>query len=257
MIIRKSKSALWIVLALLSGATQFATADAGIVTSIAASDAMVVNQTSGAFGVASVVNVNDTFLRVGRFTDSTLAPSGSNVSAVFPFLMPDFGAVANPFSSANFNFNLEQDRSGGYGMALFGLETRPTPNVDIQDFHFGSASGSTPETNLHNNILVSSSLAGAYTSNDFASWLNSQYAGGAGANQYVFLGLAGLGNAATFGGATNGAIITSANAEENTPFVMFDSSFPLVAVPEPSTFSLFALGLIPLSRRRRNKNRNQ
>lgn len=216
-------------------------------------DAMVIN-TGGASALnLSVVDAADLSLRSGRFDDATDAPLGSNTSVVVPFLLPDFGATTDPFSTATFNFTLEQAATGNPPHSLFGLQgTRTSPTVLPEDFQFAGQTGTTGETLLESNLIVNGDPAGDITSTDISAFLNAQYANGAGAGEYVFLRLnPSAGNAALFNGTNNGAVITSADAATNQPFIEFTSDAPII--PEPTHFLLFTfvLGLVTTSRRRR------
>jgi len=213
-------------------------------------DANAINTDNGFL----VVDSSSFSVRSGRLDNGTTAANGSNTAAVFPFLLPDFGAVADPFSAATFTFELETPTNSNQDHTLYGLPSRTAATVLADDFHFGGTSGATTETSLQEDILVGGggSPAGSYTSDDISSYLNTQYAGGANAGNFVFLRIAANGgNANFFNGTTNGAEITSADSNTNQPFIDFSSPFPITSVPEPGAIGIFGLALMGLGLRRR------
>ena len=116
-------------------------------------------------------------------------------SSVVVFQLPDLGAVANPFTSASLRFNLASKTGTPPNLDLYGLGRRASSAVLAGDYYGQSSTvDPTDATLLQNNILISTTANGpVYTSSGGATalrtYLNSQYAGGAGAGQYVFLRL--------------------------------------------------------------------
>ena len=111
------------------------------------------------------------------------------------FKLPDFGAVANPFTTATFRFNLTSITSTPPNIDLYGLGSRASSTVIAGDY-YGQTTTADPSdaTFLQNNILVSTTPVGSVSTSASGSTalknhLNTQYAGGAGAGKYVFLRL--------------------------------------------------------------------
>jgi hypothetical protein len=116
-------------------------------------------------------------------------------AAVYVFKMPDFGAVASPFTSATFRFNLAAITNTPPNVDLYGLGSRTTATVLASDYYGQTATADPSDaTFLQNNILISSTPIGwVVTSSSggtaLKNYLTAQYAGGAGAGKYVFLRL--------------------------------------------------------------------
>lgn len=127
---------------------------------------------------------NDGSIYAGQFNNVSRSP-------VFVFAMPDFGVIANPFTSASISFNLTSIEGTPAGNAdLYGLGKRAAPTVLTSDYWADTATPDpTDATLLQDNLLVPSSTYGIKSSTNLAAYLNTQYASGAGANQYVFLRL--------------------------------------------------------------------
>jgi hypothetical protein len=116
-------------------------------------------------------------------------------AAVYVFKMPDFGAVANPFTSATFRFNLAAITNTPPNVDLYGLGSRATATVLASDYYGQTATADPSDaTFLQNNILISSMPIGLVVTSSsggtaLKNYLTAQYAGGAGAGKYVFLRL--------------------------------------------------------------------
>ncbi|MGJ8696584.1 MAG: hypothetical protein ACSHYF_09720 [Verrucomicrobiaceae bacterium] len=112
---------------------------------------------------------------------------------VYVFQLPDLGAVTNPFQEASFTYHVV-DKSGGLrGHDLYGLGRRASPTVLTGDFYSQSATADpTDATRIQQTIMNDSTPLGLVSttaggSANLVSYLNSQYAGGAGIGEYVFL----------------------------------------------------------------------
>lgn len=123
----------------------------------------------------------------------TTGTAGKERCPVIPFQLPDFGAVANPFLSASFSCNISSYVNTPTGNAdLYGLGRRAGPTVLTNDYWAGTnAVDPTDATLLQNNLLLTPPATGLAISSGtaLAYYLNAQYAGGAGAGQFVFLRL--------------------------------------------------------------------
>jgi hypothetical protein len=121
---------------------------------------------------------------------------GSAYSPVYAFLLPDVGAVANPFTTATFTVGLSTATStfGGNNVDVYGLTARTASIILAGDAYCG-ANDTTGATKLHDNwvnLNVSPAPAtGLRTVSNAAlvAYLNTQYASGAGAGKYVFIRL--------------------------------------------------------------------
>jgi hypothetical protein len=123
----------------------------------------------------------------------TAGTAGKERCPVLPFQLPDFGAVTNPFLDASFSCNIASYVNPPVDNAnLYGLGRRPEALVLTNDFWAGTnAFDSTDATLLQGNLLLTPPATGVVTSTNAAlvNYLNAQYAGGAGAGQFVFLRL--------------------------------------------------------------------
>lgn len=180
-------------------------------------------------------------------------------AAVLPFQLPDFGAVANPFVSADLGVMLFQ--TGGAttvtDIDLYAVRTDASPLIATSDYYNGSAIDPSA-TLIQESFLTPASpvgFVGAPNNNTDAggdaallSYLNGAYDGGNGAGQYVFLRLSYAGDA--YATAYDGYSITlrEAGQEGEWPVINY------TAVPEPTAAGLCALGsLMWLGHRSRRK----
>jgi hypothetical protein len=148
---------------------------------------------------------SDTTINVGRQGTS----GAFHQAAVFPFQLPNFGAVAAPFSNAEFIFRLGgKDSVSGFDLDLYGLPSRTSSAVlpssasttNRGDFFMGGfLSGPTDDNasgvvKLQDNIATAATSDGLVQTNlnggtQLAAYLNAQYNNGTGAGRWVFLRL--------------------------------------------------------------------
>ncbi|MGL4398950.1 MAG: autotransporter-associated beta strand repeat-containing protein [Luteolibacter sp.] len=137
---------------------------------------------------------------ISAVTGTILQPGGSGTpaldrSAVYVFQLPDLGAVANPFTTAKFQFNVSSKTGTAPTVDLYGLGRRASSAVLASDYYGETTTADpTDATLLQNNILTSATPNGLAATNSAGNtalntYLNAQYASGAGAGQYVFLRL--------------------------------------------------------------------
>jgi hypothetical protein len=137
---------------------------------------------------------------IEKLTDATVDVGARGSSpwvercTVYVFQLPDLGAVANPFTAATFTFNaVTKGGSSLRGHDLYGLGRRASSTVLTTDFYSQtSMPDPTDATRLQQTIMNNSTPLGLVTttaggSANLLAYLNTQYAGGAGAGQYVFL----------------------------------------------------------------------
>ena len=138
-------------------------------------------------GVYGLQNLNSAQIRIGRF----ITGDGIQVSAVYAFALPDLGAVADPFTTAELEFSfLSVDAVAAapdYNADLYGISRRELANVVAFDDFFAGPGPDENATSLQEDILTPDTAVGRITSVDIASFLNAQYEGGAGVGQFVFL----------------------------------------------------------------------
>jgi len=166
-------------------------------------------------------------------------------SVVLAFQLPSLGNVSNPFSTATL------------GMTFFGKDGTPTANVDLyglgvrassavlgSDYFSGALDGSAGVSLLENNILTPSTLtvaadsANNVFSTDLAGYLNTAYAGGADAGQYVLLRL----SYDQSGVNSDTCYHIESNPGSGTPNDYPQIDYTLAPVPEPSVMALCGLG---------------
>lgn len=142
-------------------------------------------------GLGFVINSGE--LNVGQ---SGAGADPFDRAAVMVFQLPDLGSIEDPFQVARFQGHLTQTViSESIGGDLYGIARRDAPKILNSDY-FGGSDTADPEAELLQDDLlvpdmatdesfITSGLGGA----NLVAFLNEQYAGGAGAGDYVFLRL--------------------------------------------------------------------
>jgi hypothetical protein len=229
-----------------------------------------------------IIDDNDATDQIGR--------AGTNAAVrrtlVFAFQLPNLGAVADPFQTASFSFQLvnAQGINNSEDVDLYGLTARSTPDALVSDYFMGTNSFTTtspftnPGTNnpantddlaegrtkLQDNILsgqyglpsTGGSLALTITtdvtgSTGLLNYLNAQYAGGTGIGQYAILRLS-MDQIPSAGDRYTVSMRDGANAANGgLGNLSIAPQITFTAVPEPSAALLGGFGLLPLLRRRR------
>ena len=133
-------------------------------------------------GYEGTVRVGDWFSGL----DST-----NNACLVIPFRLPDAGIVANPFTSAQLEVFLQENTLLPASVIdLYVVRTAPSNTVLSSDYYQGSAEGN--GTRVVPDFISSSTVASNIISSTDAALLNelnTAYANGAGAGDYVFFRL--------------------------------------------------------------------
>lgn len=112
---------------------------------------------------------------------------------VYVFQLPNLGAVANPFTSASFSYNFISKNTTIRGHDLYGLGRRASPTVLTSDFYSQTATADPSDaTRLQQTIMNNTTPVGLVSTTagggaNLLTYLNTQYANGAGAGNYVFL----------------------------------------------------------------------
>lgn len=195
--------------------------------------------------------VNNSVLRVGS---SSSAGGGRN--ALFVFQLPNLGAIANPFQSAD--------------LGLFLASVAGTPNTNVDLYGLGRQSSATLSPGsgvLGSNrfyelnsvdagstliqqdfVMVGNAVNQWYNTSasgdtNLLNFLNTQYASGAGANQFVVI----RANPDLDGGTNVRGHNFSAADSANDPVITY------TAIPEPGSCMLVGLGVLMLVRRYRRE----
>ncbi|YCM45964.1 hypothetical protein V2O64_08040 [Verrucomicrobiaceae bacterium 227] len=150
----------------------------GVATGLASSETITadVADASARANGASGQNTNNVLFAGSYYAD------GPGISPIFPFLLPDLGPGA-PFGTATLTLELQSLLRAPvtFNGDIIGLERiDESPNVLGEDW--GSDG-----TLLHDDFYTPTSPLGVSTTNDFAAWLNTQYADGANAGKFVFI----------------------------------------------------------------------
>lgn len=176
---------------------------------------------------------------VSTFFAGTYYNAGPGLVPVFPFQLPTL-AAGESFDTATLTLELT---------SLFG--STPTFNGDIVGLDriasaptvlgvdWGGAG-----TILEDNFYTPSSTASIGTTIDFASWMNTQYDGGANAGEYVFIRVDAEGSTS---GRSAYVVASADNATAQVPTI----DYTVAAIPEPTSASLLGLGCLALALRRR------
>ena len=128
------------------------------------------------------------------------SPADTLFNTVYPFQLPDFGAVDNPFLRVDFRMTTLNQGNGWkyYGIDLYGLPARDTSTVLGSDFFAGAiADKPAQDTAIQSYFLYSGDSppaigdhhTDATGDSNLRNYLNAQYAGGSGAGKFVFLRL--------------------------------------------------------------------
>ena len=183
---------------------------------------------------------------------------GTYFNTVFVVQLPSLGAVANPFTSAQFTFTIANTNAvdafdSGLRHDLYGLGRRSSSAVQASDFYIGGADST--DATLVGGSIVTGGNAARFTSNvtktttgsAFVNYINAQYAGGAGAGDYVFLRL----NVNKTNGSAFDISLYPATTANNAqkPQITYTA---VEAVPEPTGMAVVGLvgGALALTRRR-------
>lgn len=190
-----------------------------------------------------VINQNLNSLLVGTAGGTV----GRDRSVVFPFELPDLGAVANPFNSARFTVNHVSSQNSPLGnVSVYGLEGRSSELVLPDDYWSATAEIDPTDATLLQPIFIPAgstnfgiATTDAAGGSNLVDYLNAQYAGGSGIGKYVFLRLSA--DQAQVGGASR-YVFTSANGAATNPLTRPQINFLTNDQVENPTVTLIALG---------------
>ena len=212
-------------------------------------DGQLETRSEWAPGTVTVQDNGNWNVNIGEWFGSGLT------TAVIPFQLPNFGAIADPFTSASFGVNLYN--KGGATVTdldLYAVRVSPSPQIATTDWYNGAA----PDPNatlIQESFLTPASTttsvgpeSGPNNITDAAgnaallAYLNSAYDGGAGAGQFVFLRVSyGSDDFATGNDAYN---FTTRNAalDGDAPVINFTSI--QTALAPDGTYTLSGAGVI-------------
>ena len=214
-----------------------------------ANDGQLEKRSEWAPGTVTVQDTVNRNVNVGEWYGSGLN------TVVLPFQLPNFGAVANPFASANFGVNLYQKGNATVThLDLYAVRLNPSPQIATTDWYNGSA----PDPNA--TLIQASFLTPASTvtsvgsssgpnnltdtagSAALLSYLNSAYNGGVGAGQFVFLRVSYSSN--NFPSSWDAYNFTTRNAalEGDAPVINFTSAVP--PLPPAGSYTLSGTGAL-------------
>ena len=190
-----------------------------------------------------IQNIDSWNVSIGEWYGSGLT------TAVIPFQLPDFGAVADPFTSATFGVNLYNKGDATVtDLDLYAVRVSPAPQIATTDWYNGSA----PDPNA--TLIQASFLTPASTTTSagpesgpnnltddagsaaLLAYLNAAYDSGNGAGQFVFLRVSYASD--TFPSGWDAYNFTTRNAalEGDAPVINFTSS--VAAIPPDATYTV-------------------
>jgi len=200
---------------------------------------------------------------------SSSAPAGGR-NALVVFQLPDLGAVADPFQSADLGLNLASvSGSTPFNSDVYGLGLQSTATLVIGSgvlsttrFYEGNAVDPNSTLIQQDFTTPATNSAGFKNTNatgdtNLVAYLNSLYNNGAGADQFVVLRVnpdvdSGTGTIAGYNYST--ADVGNAGATTVGAGTNFDPviTYTAVSVPEPGALALIGIALAPFLRRRRH-----
>jgi hypothetical protein len=184
---------------------------------------------------------------------------GGGTAMVIPFELPTL-PEGQHFGSAEFRVLLfDKVGSPQYNVDLYGLPSRTAPDAFGSDYYAGatfdpaatliqaafltpatvSGGGTVPQSGAH----VTTTAAGG---DAMLAYLNAEYAGGAGASQFVFLRLSIAGDAPE-GNVAYTLMASNAGETWSHPVI----NYTIAPIPEPASAALLAAGAALLFTRRR------
>lgn len=200
-------------------------------------------------GTVSVQDNGNWNVSIGEWYGSGLT------TAVIPFRLPNFGAVADPFTSASFGVNLYN--IGGATVTdldLYAVRVSASPQIATTDWYNGSAPDPSA-TLIQESFLTPTStttsvgpqsgpnnLTDAAGNAALLAYLNSAYNGGAGAGQFVFLRVSYGSDSYAVGNDAYNFTTRNAALDGDAPVINFTSSTPAIA-PD-GTYTLSGTGVI-------------
>lgn len=180
---------------------------------------------------------------------------------VLPFELPNFGAVANPFTAADLGVMVHRIGDNTVtDIDLYGVRVDANPAISTSDWYSGAGFDGSA-TLIQESFLTPASPSGfvgapnnntnAAGDGNLLSFLNSSYAAGANAGDFVFLRLSYGSDTFASGWDAYKITVREAGLEGEWPVITYDSSVP--SVPEPSSLVLIGLGAVMICSSLRRK----
>jgi hypothetical protein len=178
---------------------------------------------------------------------------------VLPFALPNFGAVSDPFLTANFGVQIfEMGSATITPIDLYGVRVDSDPAISPSDWYHGVAPDANATLIQTAFLTPASPVAGSGTPNNFTdaagdvaltSFLNEAYAGGAHAGQFAFLRLSYASDTLAAGWDAYKITVREAALVGDAPVISFESRVAII--PEPHAIVLCGVLLTALSGYRR------
>ncbi len=212
-------------------------------------------------------NNNNTFTDAGfgnnGDTNAGFFSGFGTVEPEFVIQLPTLGAN-QVFATANFFSNtFTKGGNINFSLNLYGLAARSSQAIQGSDFYVGSAPTGNGSDTLLQSAYVTTANSNLVASTDITSYLNAQYANGAGAGQFIFFRLTPnvQPNDQSFFSFTSGRF--SGGRTPTTPpggadpHIDYTTMTAPASAPEPSTWATFGvmgLALAGLSLRARKRS---
>ena len=209
-----------------------------------ANDGQLEKRSGWPAGTVIIQNVDNWNVSIGEWYGAD-----GLTTAVIPFQLPDFGAVADPFTSATFGVNLyNKGNATVTDLDLDAVRVSASPQIATTDWYNGSA----PDPNA--TLIQASFLTPASTTTSVGpesgpnnltdeagsaallAYLNAAYDNGNGAGQFVFLRVSYASD--TFPSGWDAYNFTTRNAalEGDAPVINFTSS--VAPLPPDGTYTI-------------------
>lgn len=180
-------------------------------------------------------------LNIGEWYGGSAGNYGMTIGMMV-FQIPNFGAVDNPFLSAEFKVTLELKGDAlDFPADLWAVRSSDNPDLQLSDWFQGPDVGiSAAGTLIQGSYLTPETDLGRVTSSETASqqlinYLNALYDGGNGVGDYVFFRI-NRGDQDTFVEGWNAYVVKSSQSDEGTqaaPEINYTSVVDPIALPEP------------------------
>ena len=180
-------------------------------------------------------------LNIGEWYGGSAGNYGMTIGMMV-FQIPNFGAVDNPFLSAEFKVTLEQKGDAlDFPADLWAVRTSDSPDLQLSDWYLGPDTGiSAAGTLIQSSYLTPETGIGRVSSSETAnqqliSYLNARYDGGNGVGDYVFFRI-NRGDQDAFVEGWNAYVVKSSQSDEGiqaAPEINYTSVIDPMPMPQP------------------------